>query len=272
MSWRTKAAPLYLAVQEDLFDRIYRGEFKSGDPIPTEEQLGAHYGVSRITVRRALDELSRRGVIVRQQGVGTFVKDARDSVRSLRLTASLDDLLPLNRHEILSRERIEPEPQIAEFLQLAPGEAVDRITALNIFDSTVFAFVRFDIPTRFGRLLTTDDFYSRTPPVRTIELRSGLRLERGQQFIDPVQADAEVAKALQIEPKTALLKVTRVYLAERQIPLEAGTIFYHPGRYRLTVELAPLLGLQKLQRRDNETRAGRQPSEFKARTERPDVE
>src|SRR5712672_3399133 len=85
--------PLYHQLEEDLRARIHGGEFQSGAALPTEEQLCEHYGISRITERRALDALIAQGLIVRRRGVGSFVAEARPGVRSVRLAGSLDEFL-----------------------------------------------------------------------------------------------------------------------------------------------------------------------------------
>ena len=232
--------PLYRKIEEDLFDRIFSGEFRSGDALPTEDVLMREYGVSRITVRRSLSELMRRELIVRRQGVGTFVRDVRTTVRSVRLRAALDDVLPFNRHEVLERGTAVPDPKIAEMLQIAPGGEVDRVEAINIFDGTRFAYVVFDFPRRFGALIHNRDFEGRVPPVQLLQRRSGLKLRRGRQVISAAVAEDRIASLLDITPGVPLLKLTRVYLADHDIPIEALTLYYHPDRYEMVVELTPM--------------------------------
>lgn len=70
--------PLYLQVVGNIKYAIDSGKYKVGDKIPTEAELGEQYGVSRITVRRAVSELVEAGYLVKQQGRGTFVKSSRD--------------------------------------------------------------------------------------------------------------------------------------------------------------------------------------------------
>ena len=67
------AVPLYQQVMDDLKGEIARGVYASGSRIPSEMELAKYYGVGRITVRRAIEELSRAGYLNRQQGRGTFV-------------------------------------------------------------------------------------------------------------------------------------------------------------------------------------------------------
>ncbi|GGO07248.1 GntR family transcriptional regulator [Microbispora bryophytorum] len=71
----TSGVPLYLQVERSLQQRVDVGEWVPGERLPTEEELGKAYGVSRVTVRQAVARLVDRGVLVREQGRGTFVRD-----------------------------------------------------------------------------------------------------------------------------------------------------------------------------------------------------
>ncbi len=73
MALKRGAIPLYHQVEEELERRIQRGNWKPGDRIPTERALAEHYGVSRITVRRAVLDLVQKGLLYRVPGKGTFV-------------------------------------------------------------------------------------------------------------------------------------------------------------------------------------------------------
>src|SRR4051812_46886122 len=85
--------PLYHQLEQDLVDRISGGEFAPGDLLPSEEGICEQYGVSRITVRRALESLIHQGLIVRRRGVGSFVAQRSPAIRSVRLSGSLEDFL-----------------------------------------------------------------------------------------------------------------------------------------------------------------------------------
>jgi GntR family transcriptional regulator len=75
MTTVTRRGPLHLQLEDSLRDRIQRGEWAPGDQIPTEAELGSAYGMSRNTVRSALAALERQGLLTRQAGRGTFVRD-----------------------------------------------------------------------------------------------------------------------------------------------------------------------------------------------------
>src|SRR6476469_5397738 len=73
----SRSVPAYLQIEEQLADRIEAGEFSPGDALPTERELTRQLGVSRMTVRAAMDRLVQRDLIVRRQGSGTFVAEPK---------------------------------------------------------------------------------------------------------------------------------------------------------------------------------------------------
>src|SRR6476661_3586979 len=84
-------APLYARLRQVLHDRLASGEWRPGDQIPTIRELGLLYGVSRITVVQALDELSREGLLVRWQGKGVFVGHARPDTPRMPLQSFTEE-------------------------------------------------------------------------------------------------------------------------------------------------------------------------------------
>ena len=76
MNERT-AVPLYQQIKEDIKAAIQQGTYKAKEKIPTEPELSAQYSVSRITVRRAIEELCGEGYLIKRQGLGTFVSTPR---------------------------------------------------------------------------------------------------------------------------------------------------------------------------------------------------
>ena len=80
--------PLYASVKRSILDRIRSGEWASGHRIPSESELVAELGVSRMTVNRALRELSMEGVLVRMQGLGSFVAEGKQPLGVFECAAS----------------------------------------------------------------------------------------------------------------------------------------------------------------------------------------
>ena len=87
----SRSVPAYLQIEEQLADRIEAGEFAPGDVLPTERELTRQLGVSRMTVRAAMDRLVQRDLIVRRQGSGTFVADPKLRQDASKLRGFFED-------------------------------------------------------------------------------------------------------------------------------------------------------------------------------------
>jgi GntR family transcriptional regulator len=91
--YRDSPLPLYHQLLQILLDKINSGEYSPGQLLPSEKELEAEYGVSRVTIRRAMDDLMRMGQVTRQQGRGTFVTDKVEDYRSELLRGFMEDLI-----------------------------------------------------------------------------------------------------------------------------------------------------------------------------------
>ena len=121
------AVPLYQQVMDDLKGEIARGVYASGSRIPSEMELAKYYGVGRITVRRAIEELSRAGYLNRQQGRGTFVcaPKLKRKIRQKDDVQSFSDACRVNGMEpgacVISRKILPADSTEAQFFGVPVG-------------------------------------------------------------------------------------------------------------------------------------------------------
>jgi GntR family transcriptional regulator len=231
--------PLYHQLEENLRARIHAGEFEPGALLPTEEQICTEYGVSRITVRRALDALISQGLIVRRRGVGSFVAEPKAGVRSVRLAGSLDEFLAasgmLETQMISLNETVAPA-EIAESLQIEQGAPVVCLEALTRLKGAPIGYLNIYFPAEIGRLLEPADIDNNIPVIRMMERKLNTRVVRAEQVIEPDRAGAAAGKHLDIDPQAPVLRVTRVYFTAFDKPIEVALIRYHPERYRYSID------------------------------------
>jgi len=231
--------PLYHQLEEELRGRIHAGEFAPGALLPTEEQICTDYGVSRITVRRALDALIAQGLIVRRRGVGSFVAEPKAGVRSVRLAGSLDEFLAASgmlETQMVSLEETVAPPEIAELLQIEKAAPVVRLEALTLLKGAPIGYLNIYFPAEIGRLFEPADIDSNVPVIRTMERKLNTRVVRAEQVIEPDRAGAGAGKHLDIDPQSPVLRVTRVYFTAFDKPIEVALIRYHPERYRYSID------------------------------------
>lgn len=232
--------PLYYQLEQDLRERIGTGEFPGSAPLPTEQRLCETYGVSRITVRRALDSLLASGLIARRQGVGTFVNEPNETVKSLKLIGSLDDITAYSAElvgKLLAKETVAAPPLVAEALTLPVGTSITRLETVFSLRGDPFAHAEFFCPPEVGKVIVGADIAGQASLVAILERKLGRTIERADQTVEAAIADRRVARHLGLRPRAPVLEVNRTYYTDTDRPVVAVVVRYHPERYRYTVQL-----------------------------------
>lgn len=240
ISRKETSVPLYYQLEQDLRDRILRGEFEQGGMLPIEEELCRSYRVSRITVRRAIDGLLAQRLVTKRHGVGTFVNPTVGSVQSIRLVGYMDDALAYVKtltYRLLSRTQERPPPLIAAALALAPEEQAVRFELLVRDGRLPFAYSNFYFPEAVGSLLSKEDLVDAVPILRIVENKTRQVIKRGEQTIRAIQADSVMARHLGIPSGMPILQALRTYYTADGTPVEVALVRYHPDRYDFTVDL-----------------------------------
>src|SRR5215469_15418826 len=136
-------SPLYARVEGVLADEIADGNLKIGDQLPTEDSLISRFAVSRITVRRAIQNLVSRGLVEIRRGKGTFVAAPRITQELTELTGFVEDMHAVGRKptaRLLGREIVPADATVATQLALTRGERVIRIRRVRLADGIPLSF------------------------------------------------------------------------------------------------------------------------------------
>ncbi len=197
--------PLHLQLYEILRDDVRHGVLKPGDLVPAESELVKAYGVSRITVRAALEHLVREGYIDRHRGRGSFVRAAIPEVRAC-LTSFTDQMLALGRNPgsrvldvrvaVADAFAMTASPTGQSRLPFDAGVEVVRIERLRTVDGDALAVVRSFIPHALVPGIGPHAFAERGPAqslLHVLEHRYGVTLDKGEETIAPARADADTA-------------------------------------------------------------------------------
>lgn len=236
---REVRAPLYHQLFLILRNKILSGEYPDGSLLPSEAELSTSFSVSRITTKRALNEIAEAGFAVRQRGRGTrvlykgggtIVSGGLQGLRdSLRANARLAPV-------VLELGDAPAPADAAAALSLEPGAIVQR--ALRVFadeDRLPYSHLTTFVPRHVAAGWTRTDL-ERHSLVALIE-RSGAVIESAEQLITATLADADVTKALQVTFASPLLKVMRTVYGRDRVPLEYLVALYPPGRYQFLMSL-----------------------------------
>jgi GntR family transcriptional regulator len=208
--------PLYYQIANVLQARIFAGTNPPGSLLGTEKELAAEFGVSRITIRKAIEILHRDGLLDPQRGRGTFVSGAARPVAPTALHVFLDDIL--TRAEILKvvefdNSEIPASADVARRLGVKPGTKVIHVQRrMASTDDNDGVWVTYFIPRDVWRMLGIAQRTGSLLPL--IDRTPGLRLTQGREMIHAVGADAETAARLNVAPGTALLRIEREYQTE----------------------------------------------------------
>jgi len=201
----------YLDVAEQLRERLARGEVGPGEPMPSESTLARETGASRVTVRRALEELRAQGLVTSRQGSGWFV--AADPVRqtlgrvtTIEAAVAAAGASPDRRVLEFGFERA--DGVVADALGLEGGAEVLRVRRVNLADGAPFALVTVWVPATLGASLSRRDVEQ--APLYDLLPLSGVSLGRAVQWIGADLASAEEAELLGVARPAALVACRRI--------------------------------------------------------------
>ena len=233
--------PLYLRCQSDLRTRIARGEFAVEQPLPSEEDLCRAYGVSRITVRRAVSELIRLGLLSRRQGSGTFVTRPHAYAKSLSLIGSLESVMSFAEgvtHKLLARTAASVPTEIVKTFKLVPAAA----ERLDVLYSRGVPFAHTSIflaPSIFASLDHAAIARGETSIFHLIEDKNGKPVAHVDQTIAAVAAPVSIASALRLKKGCPVMRALRAYFSRDGQVVHSAVIHYHPRRFNIGVRFIP---------------------------------
>lgn len=231
----SKTQRLYLVLR----DRIVGGALPPGSRLPSEPELSQVHGVSRVTVRRALDGLERDGLIRRQPGAGTFVIGRGNGPAILadfsNMLAHLVEMGRATSVRLISFAYEVPAAPVAGSLRLAPDERAQRSVRVRLIDGAPFSHLTTWVPERIGVTYSEADLA--TTPLLALLERSGVVCARASQTIGATLAGPETAGALDVEVGSALLSLTRTVFDEAGRGVEHLHALYRPDRYAFQMEM-----------------------------------
>lgn len=229
------AVPLHHRVYVVLREKLDDGSFPAGRTMPTELQLQEIFGVSRVTVRTALDRLAREGHIARTRGRGTFpaARRARRRPSDSPILRNQISLAFKTRVRVL-RYGIEPATKaVADALGLSPGAPLLRIVRVRRDKVSPISWSICRVPADLAPLLPRARIGSL--PVSAILASGGVTLAEFHERITAVVADSETARALNVEIGAALIAMTRVVRDDTGRAVEWLRALYRPDRYEYSV-------------------------------------
>jgi GntR family transcriptional regulator len=235
--------PKYHRIYLVLREQLHEGRFATG--LPGELALMQQFGVARVTVRRALEQLADEGLILRQPGRGTRPVEhgrgggaANDPMRT-QLTGLLENLVSMGLRtsvKVLDVQTVTASQAVARALALAPGAPVQKAVRVRSTRdgplSHITTYVPADVARQFGRREL-----ARKPILLLLE-EAGVKVGRATQSISARLADAETARHLDLAVGSAVLAVRRLIYDEQERPVQWLHGLYRPDRYEYEMQLS----------------------------------
>jgi GntR family transcriptional regulator len=230
---------LYTKVEETIAAEIADGEYRPGDQLPTEDQLLQRFEVSRITVRRAIQNLVQRGLLEIRRGRGTFVLEPRIEAELTKLSGFVEDMNAAGRKasaRVLSQGVVSATARIAERLQLSRGARVMRIERVRLADGLPVSFDQTYLPLALGRKIARNDL--RMHPIFTLlEEKYGVALLEADYALEAVAASKIVADALHVTVGTTIFQIERTSRTTNYQPIDYEVLSYRGDLVRFVTKL-----------------------------------
>lgn len=226
--------PLYQQVINLFQDKITSGEWPVHTKLRDEIALSSELGISRGTLRRAIRELIRQGVLVQMKGRGTFVvSNTIEQPLATRLVSFAEAMkeqgLDFTTNVIRCKREIAGE-RVRALLELAATDEVWRIERVRSVDGRAVIYLENFVPTSHLPDLSTEALKA-TALFQLIESRTGHRLDWGRRYFRAIAATDSVALRLGVPPNHPLLFLEQIVYSTRSQPIECSNVWINSSRF-----------------------------------------
>lgn len=236
---KASPTPAYLQLKTNLAGAIASGHIRAGEALPSERELAESLMLSRMTVRRALEELAAAGLVERRHGSGTYALPSRLEQRVDRLLGFTEEARLLGfkpGSRLLETVKIEADAQVAAALAVEPGTRILRVTRLRTADGQPLAVqeshlcpLALELP--LDALERSGSLYA------TLAQVCGLRPHRAKQVVSARLPSQGECKRLATPKTTPILAITRVTFDASGLAFEYARSAYRSDKYGLVLEL-----------------------------------
>jgi GntR family transcriptional regulator len=232
--------PLYAQLESLLAAQIVAGTFPPGSQLPQEEELVKRYAVSRTTVRQAILNLIRRGLIEIRRGKGTFVLQPKITQELTQLSGFVEDMQSLGRNasaRLLDKQTVPASDSVAHQLAITTGTPVVRIQRVRLADNSPLSFDETWLPREIGERILTNDLETE-PIFSLLEQKYDTPLVEAEYRLEAISADTTVARALGIAAGSPIFLIERTSYTIGHQPVDYEKLYYRGDQIRFVTRLA----------------------------------
>lgn len=244
---RDLAVPLYHQIYLQLRDEITSGQRPYGTLAPTEQDLAETLGVSRITARRALDELAQHKLVERRRRIGTrVIFQSPTKPIEANMDQALETLATFGRNTKIQVMDVGEEPArspVAESLEVEPGTPVIRAVRIRWLDDEPLGQTISYTPKRLD-LDITPKTLAASSVLKMLE-EKGVRIGKVARTISATLADAALAQTLEVDARSPVLRITSKLYDESGAAVLLIHAHYRADRYQISLDLHPGAGREE---------------------------
>lgn len=238
---RQHPVPLYQQLAATLRARIESRKYHTPERLPSERELAVRFHVSRMTVRQAIDELAREGLVAGRVGKGTFIIEPKINQQLATLTGFTQDVARRRQNPSSRVVRAEPVPaakEVASALELEAKARVYNLMRVRYANGSPLAIENAFLPEHLCPNLLRHDFSSESL-YEVLQAEYGWHLVRARQTMEARLASTEESRLLGLQHPTPILALERVTLVTQGFPIEYVRSAYRGDRYKFTALLTP---------------------------------
>jgi GntR family transcriptional regulator len=230
--------PLYYQLAEAIRDQIASGQLAAGDQLPAERELVESYGISRMTVRQALQQLIREEVLLAKQGLGTFVAEPKLTYDPLHILGFTDEMIRRGanaRSQVLEQALVIAPKSVARRLALNAGAQVVKIMRLRLSDDLPMLVETVFVPASLFPALEDADFSQRSL-YQTMREQYGVLPAGAHHTFEAAQATDYEAGLFGMQLAAPMIVLQGVTYDQDEQPIEDFKAVYRGDRFSIVVD------------------------------------
>ncbi|MEK3889202.1 GntR family transcriptional regulator [Bacillus sp. FSL K6-3431] len=233
-------ASLYYIVKMSIMKKIQINEYEVGEKLPTEMELCEEYGVSRTTIRIALQQLALEGRVYKLQGKGTFV--AKPKIQQSLTTFEKGFASQMieqgyePKTEIIDLQVIPADASLADHLQIKENDPVHRLTRVRYANDEPLFYAISYIPWHFAPGLVNDEEECKRSLYQLLQEKYQLKIHKTIEEIEPILASKTISSYLNVSEGTPVLSLETITYNMEHIPIEFSESVFRGDRSKFTVE------------------------------------
>jgi len=232
--------PKYFILKKKLIEKIDQEEFKVDEAIPSERELIEMYNVSRITVRKAIDELVNEGYLYKVQGKGTYVKTDLYSQDLFSITSCTQDVINLGMttsRKVVTSEVIPVDKKRSHNLELTENDKVFCLKRVYYADTETINLTTTYLPYKLFPGIEKFDF-SRESLYDVLEKKYGVKITKAKRNIEAILAQDETAEFLEVPAGIPILLfscITYGVVNGKEVPIENFKCCYRSDKFKFYI-------------------------------------